>query len=77
VGKDEAECGVLGPITVVSVSRLGQGEKGAVAAVVGFEERDVRIGSYLGSGLGGDADEGIVAGVEEKRGDGDTVEYAG
>ena len=47
-----------------------------MAAVLGFDERDVGVGCDLVVGLGGDADEGVVEGVEDERGDGDAVEDA-
>ena len=77
VGQEEAEEGVFGPVAVVAGGGVGLGEEGAVASVVGFDEGDVGIGGDLFEGFGGDADEGIVEGVEDERGDGDAVEDAG
>ena len=76
VREDEAEGCVLSPVTIVAVGVLGGGEEGAVAAVTGFEEGDVRVGFDDGACLGGEADEGVVAGVDEERGDGDAIEHA-
>jgi len=68
---------VFGPVAVVAVRWVGGGEEGAVAAVFGFEEGDVGVGGDGGAGFGGEADEGVVAGVEQEGGDGDFVEDAG
>ena len=77
VGQNEAQGGVFGPVAVVVVGEVRGGEEGAVAAVFGFEEGDVGVGGDGGAGFGGEADEGVVAGVEDEGGDGDFVEDAG
>ena len=48
-----------------------------MAAVRGFDKVDVRVGVDAGAGFGKDANEGIVLGMEDERGDSDTVEDAG
>ena len=44
MGEDEAQGGVLGPITIVSCGRIGRSEKGAVTAMLGGEEGNVLVG---------------------------------
>ena len=48
-----------------------------MAAVLGFDESDVRVGGDGGAGGVDQANERIVAGVEDERGNGDAVEHAG
>ena len=77
VSQDEAEGCLLCPIAVVVGGTIGRGEEGAVAAVFSFEQGDVGIGCDLVPGFVCEADEGIVAGVEDEGGDDDVVEDAG
>ena len=67
---------MFGPVAVVAGGGVRLGEEGAVASVLGFDEGDVGIGGDRFVGLGGDADEGVVEGVEDQRGDGDAVQHA-
>ena len=77
IGQEETEKGVLGPVAVVAVGGDCGGEEGTVAAVRGFDEGDVGIGEDGSAGLGDEADEGVVEGVEDQGGDVDTAEDAG
>src|SRR5215469_11123462 len=74
--ENETERGVLSPVAVAAVGGLGCAEEGAMAAMRGFEQRDVRVGLDDGKGFGQEADEGVVTGVNEQRGDGDAIEDA-
>ena len=69
-----ADKGGLGPVDLVAVVA---GEEGAVAAVAGLDKMDVGVGQQAGAGLGQDADEGVVLGVEDEGGDGDAVNDTG
>ena len=74
VFQDIADDGGFSPVDVVAgiLSEIG-----AVAAVRGFNEGDVRVGDDLGAGFHGKPDEGIVEGKEDERGHGDAVNDAG
>src|SRR5665213_1038319 len=67
---------MFGPIAVVAVGGVGFGEEGAVAAVRGFDERDVGVRIDGGARGWAEADEGIVQRVQNERGDSDAVEDA-
>ena len=74
--EDEAKERVLGPVAVVAGGGVGCGEEGAVAAVRGFDERDVRVGLDGSAGLRQDADEGIVECVQDQCGNRDVAQHA-
>jgi len=76
VGEDESERGMLGPVTVVAIGGLGRSEEGAVATVICFEQRDLRVRFDGGAGFRQEADEGIVAGMDEERGYSNAIEHA-
>src|SRR5260370_2569740 len=63
----------LGPAAIIAV---GLGEKRAVASVLGFEQRDVRIAYHFGARLWHHTDEGISLSVVDQCGHGDFVHYA-
>lgn len=77
VGLEEAQEGVFGPVAVVLGGGVGVGEEGAMAAVTRLGEGDVGVGEDGGAGLRGEADEGIIQGVEDESGDGDAVQDTG
>src|ERR1035437_2966570 len=69
-----ADHGCLGPVNFVAgVAR----EEGAVAAVAGLNQVDMRVGAQLGARVRQDADERIVCRVENERGDGDAIHNTG
>src|ERR1700735_3392781 len=68
---------MLGPITVVSCGRISWREKGAVAAMLGGEKGNVRVGGDRASRLGSDSDEGVILRVQNQRGNRDAVQHAG
>ena len=68
---------MLGPITVVTTGRIWFCKKGAVSAVFCLDQSDVGIGGDGLAGIGGEADEGIVEGVQDQSGHGDAMEDSG
>ena len=57
--------------------RLSTAQKRAVAAVARLDKGDVGIQEDARAGFRGEADEGIVLGAEDERGNGDAVDDAG
>src|SRR6267142_456055 len=49
-----------------AIIAIGMSKKGAVAAVVGFQQCNVRIGQYLFAGFWKQPDEGIVRGMDHQ-----------
>jgi hypothetical protein len=53
------------------------GKESAVASIAGLHEVNVGIGEKLGPRLRGQANEGIVQGMEDKGGNGDAIYHTG
>ena len=53
------------------------GKIGAVAAVPGLDKRHIRVGLELGASIRKQANEGIILGVQHKRGNRYLVDHAG
>src|SRR5258708_11218262 len=66
VGQKEAQQCMFGPVAVVAVALVRLGEKGAVAPVLTFLQRDVGIRFDLGATLIGDTDEGVVQCIQDQ-----------
>src|SRR5271156_1382239 len=75
VCEKEAEKSVLGPIAIVAAVGTGLGEEGAVAAMGGCDQADIGVSLELAATLVGDADEGIVERVEDKRRHRDSIDH--
>ena len=76
IRKDKTDEGVLGPVAVVAGGRVRLREEGAVAALDGFEEGDMRVRDDLVASIGGETDEGIVERIQNECRDGDLVDDA-
>src|ERR1700692_971463 len=66
VGQKEAQQRMFGPVAIVAAAFIGLGEKGAVASVFTFFQRDVGIRFDLGAALIGDTDEGVVQCIQDQ-----------
>src|SRR4029077_12255592 len=66
-----------GPAAVVGRISIALAEEGTVAAVIGFDVGDVRIGGNAANRFRLHADEGIVCGVDDEGRDRDALDHVG
>ena len=74
--EDEACGGVLGPVAVIAAGRVRGGQEGAVSAMRRFQQLNAGVRGDGCAGWGCEANEGVVAGVEDEGRDSDAMEDA-
>src|ERR1700716_3101503 len=77
VGQKEAQQRMFGPVAVIAAALVRLGEKGAVASVFTFLQRDLGIRFDLGAALLGDTDEGVVQRIQDQGRHCNVAEQAG
>ena len=76
MSENEAQGRMFGPIAIVSRRQIGCSKERAVASMLGFQERNVRIRSDRASRFCSDPDKRIVLRMQDERGHGDAVQDA-